>query len=411
MFDPAGVAVGSEPWGMAIGNDPNVLLVANSGGTNISRVDINQPTPSNITELLGQRILTRNTYLFVVQEERDPNTLKVRLSLTGPYSYSDRPQYVQQSAGGRIYYSTKPTLTAPAGTIRWLDPALAVPDPRQIWQYGTNTGSTNTYVVFNVDSAMVIQLPATDVRPDTLVLWDHEYGTANTTALEGRGATTVDAATALGPLSDVEVVAGLDHNSLALTDTTFVATSGNRVWVAFGEGNTGGRAGRVMLVKDTVGPAPGVFSPGVSVTDLIDNAAEPVFGLGLDRLGKTLLVHGQQSYFAAIEDPFHLRLQGKYDSFDVGAGVAFHPNADGITSPEPERVGFVASSNGTIEIVDVAYYVSRGKINIKGALYGALRASLPFATDPANVVVKLFGLTPDGLVVIDLTAQDIKPVP
>jgi hypothetical protein len=411
QFDPFGVAVGSEPWGMAIGNDPNVLLVANSGGTNISRVDINQTDPRQIREILGSRILTRNTYLFVVQEERDANTGKVRLSLMGPFSYSDRPQYVQQSAGGRIYYSTKPTQTAPAGTIRWLDPNLAVPDPRQIWQYGTATGSVNTYVIFNVDSAEVIQLPATDVRPDTLVLWDHPYGTASTLALEGRGPTTVQAAAALGASSDVEVVAGLDHNSLALTDTTFVATSGDRIWVAFGEGNTAGRAGRVMLVKDDVGPQPGVFSPGVTVKDLIDNAAEPVFGLGLDRLGKTLLVHGAQSYFAAIEDPFHLRLQGKYDSFDAGAGVAFHPNADGVASPEPERVGFVASANGTIEIVDAAYYVSRGKINIKGTMYGALRASLPFPTDAPNVVLKLFGLTPEGLVVIDLTAQDIRPVP
>jgi hypothetical protein len=411
QFDPLGVAVGSEPWGMAIGNDPNILLVANSGGTNISQVDINQVDPRNIKEILAQRILTRNTYLFVVEEERDPNSGKVRLSLAGPFSYSDRPQYLQQSAGGRIYYSTKPTPTAPEGTIRWLDPALTVPDPRQIWQYGTNSASTNTYVVFGSDSAMVIQLPATDPNPDTLVLWDHPYGTASTSALEGRGPTTVQAAVALGDSSDVEVVAGLDYTSLALTDTTFVATSGNRVWVAFGEGNTAGRAGRVMLVKDTVGPAPGVFSPGVTVRDLIDNAAEPVFGIALDSYGKTLLVHGQQSYFAAIEDPFHLRLQGKYDSFDVGAGVAFHPNADGITSLEADRVGFVASSNGTIEIVDVAYYVSRGKINIKGKFYGALRASLPFPTDPSNVVLKLFGLTPEGLVVIDLTAQDIKPVP
>jgi hypothetical protein len=411
QFDALGVAVGSEPWGMAIGNDPNVLLVANSGGTNISRVDINQVDPRMIKEVLAQRILTRNTYLFIVHEEIDGNTGKVRLSLTGPFSYSDRPQYVQQSAGGRIYYSTKPTQTAPAGTIRWLDPTLAVPDPRQIWQYGTGTGSANNYVVFNVDSARVIQLPASDTRPDTLVLWDHPYGTASLTALEGRGPTTNQSAAALGVNSDVEVVAGLDIGSLALTDTTFVATSGNRVWVAFGEGNTGGAAGRVMLVKDSVGPMPGVFSPGVTVKDLIDNAAEPVFGLGLDMLGKTLIVHGAQSYFAAIEDPFHLRLQGKYDSFDVGAGVAFHPNADGTLSPEPERVAFVASSNGTIEVVDAAYYVSRGKINIKGMLYGALRASLPFPTDPPNVVLKLFGLTPEGLVVIDLTAQDIKPVP
>ncbi|MFN2563876.1 MAG: YncE family protein [Gemmatimonadaceae bacterium] len=410
QFDANGVAVGSEPWGMVVSNDPNVLLVANSGGTNISRVDINQTDPSLIREMLAQRMLTRNSYLFLVVEEVDGATGKIRFSVVGPISFSDRPQYIQQAAGGRVYYSTKPTTAAPAGTIRWLDPTLPYPDPQHIWQYGSAMSGSNTWTVANVDSVMVIRLPATDPRPDTLVLWDHPYGTASTTVLEGRGPSISLAASALGDSSDVEVV-GVDPASLALTDTTFVTTSGNRVWVAFGEGNTGGAPGRIMMVKDSAGPAPGLFSPGVAVRDIIDNAAEPVYGLALDRLGKTLLVHGQQSYFAMVEDPFHLRLQGKYDSFDVGAGVAFHPNADGTMSLETERVAFVASSNGSIEIVDVAYYISRGKINIKGTLYGALRASPRFPTDPTNVVLKLFGLTPQGLVVIDLTAQDIKPVP
>jgi hypothetical protein len=37
--------------------------------------------------------------------------------------------------------------------------------------------------------------------------------------------------------------------------------------------------------------------------------------------------------------------------------------------------------------------------------------SRPFPGDPANVVLKLFGLSSTGLVVIDLTAADIKPGP
>ena len=34
------VSVGAQPWGMAIDNSGSLLLVANSGGTNISRVDL-----------------------------------------------------------------------------------------------------------------------------------------------------------------------------------------------------------------------------------------------------------------------------------------------------------------------------------------------------------------------------------
>src|SRR6185295_1069653 len=106
--------------------------VANSGGTNISRVFIGSTTRSQLRELLDLRIKTLNTYNSVVTENRDVTTGQVHLSLQGPISYSDRPQYVTQSSGGRIFYSPRPTPQAPAGTIRWLDPALAVPDPRQV---------------------------------------------------------------------------------------------------------------------------------------------------------------------------------------------------------------------------------------------------------------------------------------
>jgi len=59
----------------------------------------------------------------------------------------------------------------------------------------------------------------------------------------------------------------------------------------------------------------------------------------------------------------------------------------------------------------VAYYINRGKLTLKNNLYGPLRVSRPFPGDPANVVLKLFGLSSTGLVVIDLTAADIKPGP
>ena len=63
--------------------------------------------------------------------------------------------------------------------------------------------------------------------------------------------------------------------SLGLTDTTFVASSGNRNWIGFGEGNTNGAVGRVMMVNDPAGPAarlgstPGVVEHGLFPPDLV----------------------------------------------------------------------------------------------------------------------------------------------
>ena len=107
------------------------------------------------------------------------------------------------------------------------------------------------------------------------------------------------------------------------------------------------------------------------------------------------------------------RLQGKKSTFNKGAGIAFHPNATGETTPNPnDRLAFVASANGTIEMIDVKYYdYTRGQLATKYNLYGPLRASPRFASDDPSVLFKLFGLSPSGLVVIDVTAADITAGP
>jgi len=411
-FAPNGVAVGSLPWGMFISNNPDTLLVANSGGTNISRVYIGSSSPGAIHEDLAHRILTRATYSYNLTVSRDENTGKIRLSAQGPILYSDRPQYIAQAAAGRIYYSTRPTQTAPEGTIRWIDPALPVPDPRQVWQYGTIVnGTAQTYALFNVDSIAIGASLPTSTESDTLFIWDHPYGqkTGVIAVSDINPLNAIAAAVAGG--SDAEAILRLDIASLALTDTTFTAVSGNRNWIAFGEGHTGGGAGRVMMVKDSAGAVPNFFSPLVTVKDLTNNASEQVFGLALDRSGNTVASHGTQSYFAMVDDPFHLRLQGKFDSADNGAGIAFHPGADGILSPANQRLAFVGSSSGVVEIVDIAYYIGRGKLQLKSAIYGPLRTSGPMPGDSPDVVMKLYALSKDGLIVIDLTASDIKAGP
>ena len=89
-----------------------------------------------------------------------------------------------------------------------------------------------------------------------------------------------------------------------------------------------------------------------------------------------------------------------------------HPdNVDEETADLKARVAFVASGDFSIQIVDSYSYRLRGRIPIRSNLYGPLRAVLPSAAEKAadaTLVVKLFGLTPEGLVMIDVHASDIQ---
>jgi hypothetical protein len=426
-FAPNGVQVGSQPWGLFVsqsGVNRDTLLVGNSGSTTISKVDMAAATP---VEALSKRIRTRNILNFSVTFAVD-NAGRTTISWDGKInSFSDRPQYVAQSEGGRIYYSTKPTAAKTPGTVRWLDPALALPDPRQIWSYGRfNTGDVANYIILNIDSIAVVKAAVTNTTGavDTIYVCDHPYGAAAGDFCVA-GVTIAGVVTAARALSsDIEAVLALDLESLALTDTNFVAASGDRKWIAFGEGNAAKITGtlvdagiatpRIMMVNDVFGsPVPGFFSHAIQVDDIQENASDKVFGLALDALGLQLLGHGDKTFVAAVDLPFHLRLDGVYDSFDNGAGVAFHPNAQGTnTALSANRVAFTATRSGVIEAFDVAHYNNRGRYVTKGNLYGPLRVTVPLPQDAVaapTVILKLYGLTDAGLIVIDLQASDIKP--
>ncbi|HET9424609.1 MAG TPA: Ig-like domain-containing protein [Gemmatimonadaceae bacterium] len=443
-FDPNGVAVGSLPWGLfmaATAPLQDTLLVANSGGTNISRVFVGSTSVSAMGEDLANRLLTRNVYIHELVESRDAGTGKVTATLNPVVSYSDRPQYLAQASTGRIYFSTMPTDFAPEGTVRYIDPnpAYPAPDPRIIWQYAPfSAGTIFRYAIFNVDSVRVTTAGPNSTQSDGIFIYDHPYGqktglicvnapgcpvaTTDGTPVGSGGVPNASVAAAITTMialgSDIEGVLRLDLTALPLKDTTFVAASFNNNWIAFGEGNSspGETGARVVMVADStvagVAPArPQFLSPVVTVRDLTENASERVFGLALDRTGKNIGAHGLQSYLSEIDNPFHLRLQGKYDSNDNGAGVAFHPDADGRTTPMLARLLFVASSTGDIEVVDAAYFINRGKLALKYPIYGPLRATRPMPGDDPSIILKLFALTQRGLIVIDVTQADIKAGP
>jgi hypothetical protein len=398
------IPVGSQPWGLFIDNSSDTLLVANSGGTNISRVHINDPSVNlnSVAEVPGRRIKTQNSSIFDVSVSNSAGIFRYTVEV---YDFSDRPQYVAQTVTGEIYFSTKPTTTAPNGTLRHYDPNFPAPDVRFIWQYGTGGGTDNVAVI-NADSVYAIISPLPTIS-DRIVMCDHPYGTgAPSVCFADEDFNTVLAALqATG--SDVVGVSGLSVPSLGLTDTTYVAVGGDRRWVAFGEGNTPQKAGRVMMASD-----PGeFFSPALNVTDLTNNASERIFGLAINRNSSVVGARGSEAYFSDIDTPFHLRLQGKFNTFDNGAGVAFHPDNMGDLSPSLERIAFVASANGTIEIIDSFHYISRGVLPVRANLNGPIKDTNHFTGEDPAIILKIFGLTPEGLIVIDVRAGDIIPLP
>jgi hypothetical protein len=418
-FDATGIIVGAQPWGMTKSRTAaagDTLYVANSGGTNLSRVYIGAASASGMKEDLTNRLLTRVSFMFKVTEVRDPSTGKIRITVSAPISFSDRPQYVEQSATGRLYFSTKPTSAAPLGTVRYLDPAAPAPDQRFILDFGTAGADPNSFLISNIDDAGVIPASATSTANDALTLCDHASGSTAAPTCVTSTLGIVDAINSLKatvPQSDVESRANVDENSIGLTDTTFAASSGDGKWITFGEGHTAG-FGRALMLQDD-GSVVGKYnyaSKAISVGGLIQNAADKVFGIALDKTGKTVGIHGGETYFASVEQPFDLRLQGKKSTFSQGAGITFHPNADGTGTTAADRLAFVASANGSIEMIDIAYYAfERGSLATKYNLYGPLRASLPFPGDDPSVLFKLFGVSSAGLVVIDVTAGDILPGP
>jgi hypothetical protein len=396
------VSVGAMPWGMAIDNSGSMLLVANSGGTNISRVDLGSRSETG-------RIKTANAYLYDITYSKDPTSGGYKYTVSAPIDYSDRPQYIAQSASGALYYSTRPTTEATPGTLRridnFLDPRA---EPRQIWQYGTI--GRGHWVILNADAVDVLE--GQNGVPDSIIVCDHPVGTdpsASQCFQDGSIPGAIASLRGLG--ANAADVKDLSVGSLALPDTNFVAVGADRRRVAFGEANTGGTAGRVMTVFDPSGtPAYGEqYSAPIEVKDLTNNASDHVFGIAINNNSTNIAVHGTETFFSDSS----LRLQGKFATFNTGAGVAFHPgNVDEETADLSARVAFVASGDFSIQIVDTYSYRLRGRIPIRSNLYGALRAVTPTPAEKAadgSLVVKLFGLTAEGLVMIDVHASDILP--
>jgi hypothetical protein len=406
-WDPREVWVGSEPWGLAMNRNGDSLIVANSGGTSISFVSlVGAPKEDQ-----DRRFVTQNNALWEV-------TVEEGKYLSSFYDFSDRPQFVAQDAAGRLLYSTKPTSAATTGTARvaWREPGWSSIENRILVFAEDLTPSSEATAIAHVDSVF------SSVGGDCVQIWDHKPGFPETVVTSGclpldSALAVMDQHKAAGD-SDIWYVPGSawQFERLALRDTTFVATSGNREWVAFGEGGTGAdEAGRITLWSSSRS----TIHSRLLVADLVNNASERVTGLDLNQDGSLGSASGgAASYYWSTD----LRLQGSVTkSVPGGAGAVLHPRHPAFTPASrtsEETVSFVGQADHTVRILDTAHFTERGQLHIRDNIMGPLRAGPPLPTDnggtgaacvgPDCVVVKLYAVTDGGgVVVVDVRRRDI----
>lgn len=401
------VWVGAEPWGLALNWGGDSLFVANSGGTSISSVSLDD-TPR---EDLSRRYVTRNTALWEV--ELDRGKLVARF-----HDFSDRPQFIAQDAAGRLLFSTRPTSAANTGTVRVATslPGWTTPEAKLVVTAEDLKVDDKTTAIVHVDSVY------SAVDGSCVQIWDHQPGFPE--AVVTSGCLPLDDALAAMVVhrtagnSDLWFVkqAEWEIERLALRDTTFVAASGNREWVAFGEGGTDSHVpGRITLWNS---PTARIHSR-LLVADLVNNASERVTGLDLNFDGSLGSASGEAASYYWSTD---LRLQGSVTK-DVpgGAGAVLHPSLPTFSPGMPSSeftLAFVGQADFTVKILDTTHFTERGELHIRDLIVGPLRVGPPLPTDNGGlggqcvgadcVVLKLYAITDaGGVVVVDVRRRDI----
>lgn len=399
------VLVGSHPWGITLwprdhsGAVGDTLLVANSGGTDISYVDLNVSGSGRE----ASRYALPNIIAFTVTSTRSETTSQIIQQRT-KYDFSDRPQFLAATCDGTgaacgdviLTYSTTPTggQSAPFdkrnGTLRW-----------------ENLSRGTSHLFFEQ------AIGQSENRSDTLEIRRYDGRTGEETILvpyqqfvEVRPATETSPA----KVDTLSVVIRLPE--LGFRDTTFVRNSGDFRRAVFGEsGNaqgsraltydaTRGLATTFVSSTGAVFPIPvpttdrGV-SPAADVSDFIANAFARVMGVAMNFDGSLSGIRADSTY---LLNPA-LRLQGILPTTQSNAGLDFHPQNSGPNSfPLSSRLVFAASAEPVIEIFDSYCYKRVATVPIRDPIVGPIKAALRQSTGQ----IVLVGATARGVVIVTL---------
>lgn len=391
------VAVGARPWGLAFNRDRSRLFVANSGGTNISVV-----SPGSLSEV--DRIQTPNVKLFNVtftaQRVLNPNAGEGQpdsISALVPgsvtrHDYSDRPQFIGVTQRENLIYSTLPTGAAPDGTVRiWHADRERL---EIVTEYGENRVADRG-VFINADSVFLVP-----VEPNNQILVcprNRSTDPALDRTLSGEcvmGFVDVVADSLRRMGYDTRLL-NLDIEEVGLSDTTFVAVSGDHSTVAFGEGARDNA--RVMVFEDRAGAPGGTpLRKFGEIRDIVGNTAERVIGLALNSDGSMGLARGSEAYYFSRD----LRLQGVVATGSPSGGVDMHPQDPAL------RRSFVSGieENGLayVDVIDTFHYRLVARIFMRDPVTGALRA-----VPRSGGGVTIYAVTARGVVALDVHPRDL----
>jgi hypothetical protein len=388
----AAVTVGSRPWGITAwprdraGTKGDTLLVANSGGTQISYIDLNAGLSGSGAEVF--RYLLPNITVYTITTTTSA-TSGLPIRVRTKYDFSDRPQFIGATcveAGGactevKLAYSTTPTTGQPApfadrnGTLRWENLTKGI----------TATGpSDSTTSHFFYEQA----IGQTGARGDTLEI----------VRFDANGVDSAVLVPFIDPVTLRSTVVRVQQ--LGFRDTTFVRNSGNFRRAVFGEGGSVINS-RAMMFDVDRGFDP-VFwwidrgvSPPQDVTDFIANTSSTMQGVAINFDGGLSAIRADSTY---VLNPA-LRLLGVLGTTVSNAGLDFHPQNTGINSfPLNTRLAFAASSEPLIEIYDTNCYLRVGSIPIRDPIIGPITAAYRSATGQLVLV----GATARGVVIAQL---------
>ncbi len=392
---------GPQPWGIALwprdtlGNYGDTVVVANSGGTELSIIDV-RPSARRLVWRQDLPNYLIETYKVLVQTGASRREITV-------YDVSDRPQYlatVCRAAGG--------TACAP-------DSIFAV--------YSTTPTQSSTSP-FN--GRATLRMEKLINSTDTTQLFGHFFWEIGTTPV-GTGTDTLRIEMRRGlPYNQTKVIlsacAGVNVilNTFGLGDSTFARNSGNFTHAFIGEGGISTQFARVFaytakqrLVHDVAQPPCNTgggtadtgfvdvdfgMSPGVDVSDFISNTGVHVSAIATNLNGETNVVRADSIYF--LDEGLRLKGASVAPTGAPGMDMNYnHNDPAGQPGTPGNRILFAARPDANIDVFDTFYYGVIGSIPIRDPIIGPLRV----ARDATGNQL-LFGITARGLVMVRLPA-------
>jgi hypothetical protein len=392
------INVGSRPWGLAawprdrLGTMGDTLLVANSGGTDISYVNLlSGSTGREVRRYALPNIVVYSITTVTSQTSSTPIQQRTR------YDFSDRPQFLAATCNDSgapcgevvLVYSTTPTAGQSApfatrnGTIRWENLTRGVSHFFYEQAVGQSAGRADTLEIIRED--------ANGINQTVLVPYKQ-------TVTNGTESATISVVVQL-PL-------------IGFRDTTFVRNSGNFQRAVIGEGGsvlgsramtydaTRGIVNTFQFPSGALAPIPvpdedlGV-SRATSVSDFIANSFASVQGVAINFDGSLAGVRGDSTYVLNSA----LRLKGILPTTASNGGVDFHPANNGTNSfPLSTRLAFAASAQPEIEVYDTNCYQRVATVPIRDPIVGPIKAAIR----PFSGQLVLVGATAQGVVIVTL---------